>query len=287
MLEERTTDIRNLVLVQQKRYTNMCHAAQEIARGVSSALDDAFAYGLALSEETITDSLALCLARIGGTGTFAGDTKVHVAQHTKRREHRTGADWEWFIGNGKLFDHYIVQSKRLDMRATPAAYRDLRTRDRRQIRTLLDAADIARSSEGLNTTPLYAFYNGCRQRATPDHGITITSAARLLEMLENGCRGTFTELHDRRDARPWETLFCAAPEDGRRKPLPDRMKSWIESASHTRSDSGEGGGGGTAARLEIESTDGIFRYARRLLLVVMKSEPPPTDEPMPQILSLE
>lgn len=101
-----------------------------------------------LDEESITSYNLMRLASAVST--------VIVEKHTRGREARSGADWEWWVGRPGGYIGFHIQAKRLD--PVYATYKALY----RTQATALDQVDkLIRASESgpSRTYPLYAFYN--------------------------------------------------------------------------------------------------------------------------------
>src|ERR1700692_2606326 len=130
LITHTTIDIHNLALdFQAAPQMDLCDASRALARSVGETLSDAHDLGVLVGEETITDSVALALARVGFAAAPSGDLRIFFTQLTKPEEHRYGADWEWIIGNGARWWHYLVQAKKLDVRKPVPCYPGLKLDD--------------------------------------------------------------------------------------------------------------------------------------------------------------
>jgi hypothetical protein len=127
---------------------DLCETFRWQAGQVWKRMAKASSVGIALSEETITETALyeMALSR-------ADDSSIVITLATKPQEARHGADWEWWIIAGGMGISFRVQAKRLFwngryrslLKPAPYAYR--------QLNTLCDAA----SRDG--HTALYCFFN--------------------------------------------------------------------------------------------------------------------------------
>ena len=69
--------------------------------------------GLRRGEETITEDLLLNVKK-------AHPSEVIEYQFNKREKSFTGADWEWWLTDGRLWFGLLIQAKRLDLFADGA-----------------------------------------------------------------------------------------------------------------------------------------------------------------------
>ncbi len=104
--------------------------------------------GLIRGEETITDDLLLNIQS-------AHPSEVITCQFNKREEGFTGADWEWWRTDGRLWYGLLIQAKRLNHKSHkyPEIQRLVGKSARPQIDVLIDQARL----KGID--PLYFFYN--------------------------------------------------------------------------------------------------------------------------------
>lgn len=86
----------------------LCRTFQVLARQIWKDLRDSSKANLLRGEETITDDLLLALAR-------RHPREVKIKQFNKRQEKSTGADWEWWFGDGIRWFGIRTQAKRLDI----------------------------------------------------------------------------------------------------------------------------------------------------------------------------
>src|SRR6266478_2615816 len=87
--------------------SNLCATFRKEAGFVWNRMRKASHLGLALSEETITESIlySIALAHLGK------DIAIDLA--TKPAESKHGADWEWWFVKGNQGRCFRVQAKRL------------------------------------------------------------------------------------------------------------------------------------------------------------------------------
>jgi len=104
--------------------------------------------GLNRGEETITDDLLLNVRN-------AHPNEVITYQFNKREENFTGADWEWWLTDGRLWFGLLIQAKRLDPSSGkyPEIKRLVGKAKTPQIDLLMGQARL----KGID--PLYFFYN--------------------------------------------------------------------------------------------------------------------------------
>jgi len=140
--------------------------------------------------------------------------QVAIWRHSQRREARSGADWEWWLGGPGGWIGFRVQAKKLDDAGTQYPHLFRSWRGHRQIDTLIDQAQAA------GITPIYCFYNGapgvaaswrasCSGTLPPaTYGCTIASA-RTVRLLN---RDQLTHLAP--ISAPWSDLVCCQPAGG-------------------------------------------------------------------------
>ena len=104
--------------------------------------------GVGRGEETITEDLLPNVKK-------AHPYEVIEYQFNKREESFTGADWEWWLTDGRLWFGLLIQAKRLDPNSHkyPEIKRRVGKGKRRQVDVLIEQARL----KGID--PLYFFYN--------------------------------------------------------------------------------------------------------------------------------
>ncbi len=158
-------------------------------------------------------------------------TQVWVNIFPQNRERLTGADFEWWIGDGYTYLPMLVQAKRLDASGDYVGL-DKRLGKTRalQITRLIQVCTTGRNGPGGNAyvghLPAYLFYNTLTEAGLPadrccghlcqasDRGCTIAHAMdvnrRRLSRPKRGSR-SIQRIGPR--ARPWGCLFCCPHDD--------------------------------------------------------------------------
>jgi hypothetical protein len=290
MLEKRSrTNIHDVTTPAESG--GACEAVLHASTLVWSALRDAGELGVNLGEESITDAIALDLARSGAQAprdTFT--IRVHTRQVPHAEEHTSGADWEWLVGSDGRWAWYLVQAKKLD----PLLNRYLElahSRAARQIAALRRAAHVARGEPGGGggPLPLFALYNGsgggtsagADAKDRSRYGVTVIP----IEPVERARAGpnplTFELLHGIGDgAVPWSELVCQTPVNPRLRGtllarLPDRVLAWLSAQSRA-----PGTGKGDADRaVEDGRDDAVSPYARHVVVMWPPSRTQESDLP--------
>ena len=139
-----------------------------------------------LNEEAITDYNLMRLA-------YAVPSAI-VEKHSKRRENRTGADWEWWVGRPGAYVGFRIQAKRLDTHAKTYPHLfSTKAEATYQIDKLISRAE----SDVPRRYPIIAFYNYWFSTDRPSadspcgsfdavdelHGWTLASAYLIREVL--------------------------------------------------------------------------------------------------------
>lgn len=145
--------------------------------------------------------------------------EVQVRLFTQSLESRTGADFEWWVGDGSAYLPMLVQAKRLYADDT---YKAL-ARDSGQLRKLIRACEngVGRHREFLGHLPVYSFYNGppeaglppdrcCGQAGGPEQrGVTLAAATAVRQALGSGPRRHRTSIQRIGPlCAPWACIFC-------------------------------------------------------------------------------
>src|SRR4051794_14290610 len=154
-------------------------------------LGSAWASGRVWDEETITNVLLRDVEQ-------AHPQDVVTVQFYKAQEQFTGADWEWWLTDGKRWLGLLIQAKRLTVDS--GKYQGIKhvvgKEEVRQVDLLLEWAN----DKGLD--PLYAFYNysqapirkyqwncGRHDLTLPIFGCTVAHAAAVKRQLIQGGAG--------------------------------------------------------------------------------------------------
>jgi hypothetical protein len=140
--------------------------------------------------------------------------QVAIWRHSQRRESRSGADWEWWLGGPGGWVGFRVQAKKLDDSGVRYQHLFRSVRGQRQIDTLIDQA------RATGITPIYCFYNGlpgvlaswrasCSGTLPPQaRGCTVASA-RSVRLLNSDELAQLAPV-----SAPWSDLVCCQPGAG-------------------------------------------------------------------------
>ncbi len=199
-------------------------------RAVCASLED-------LADETwmlMSYGLARTAMRAPDERTFTDHHFLHlerrhrplVAMHLfdQSEEALTGADAEWWIGDGRRYARLLVQAKRIDRGARYTSLgREIRGTGVRQLDRLVDTCEQP-SSPYFGCLPVCLFYNGHRERlddaldrcenpavGRTQRGCTIAYAWPVLAALQNVRRPNARSLRWDQVAPfmlPWRCLFC-------------------------------------------------------------------------------
>jgi hypothetical protein len=172
--------------------------------------------GMPFSEETITDTVLLDLAT-------QHPRELKIVPFNKRREGRTGADWEWCFYDlaSSTFQPMLVQAKLLDDRDHEYSHIDrlIGSTGVRQIDRLLTTASRRR------IPAIYMFYNHIDdRRRVPVHACKLLSCAECW-----GCSVALADVVRRvlpskdfdvlkAHSRPWVCLLCEGQTTARGAP---------------------------------------------------------------------
>lgn len=177
------------------------------------AYDSKISYG----EETITDNICLLLraARV---------PDLVVIKNNKSKESKTGADFEFYIGNSiEGWRCHLVQAKRLTV--DDEIYEDLGKKKKKSKRQL---SRLAECSKERGVTAHYAFYNflkcelmtelkPCTNGDKSLMGWTIASLDAVEPFISDAKRlPTFSDIHQHNSAFPARCIFCRGYRNGSR-----------------------------------------------------------------------
>ncbi|WP_334147144.1 DUF6615 family protein [Hyphomicrobium sp.] len=124
----------------------LCSTFISMARKIWNDLGAARALGISRGEETVTDNFLLDVQ-------MAHPADVATFQFNKPEEAITGADWEWWLTDGRRWAGLLIQAKILKPKANLYSSIKHKVRGRPQIDILLEQA-------GLKGIPaLYFLYN--------------------------------------------------------------------------------------------------------------------------------
>lgn len=124
----------------------LCNTFVTMAQKIWTELGSARSLGIKRGEETVTDNFLLDIQA-------AHPAEVATFQFTKPEESITGADWEWWLTDGRQWTGLLIQAKILKLKANLYSSIKHKVRGRPQIDILLDQADL----KGIPA--LYFFYN--------------------------------------------------------------------------------------------------------------------------------
>ena len=170
----------------------LCGTFIAMARKVWNQLGAARSLGIKRGEETVTDDFLLHVQ-------LAHPTEVMTFQFNKREEAITGADWEWWLTDGRKWVGLLIQAKILNPKSNLYSAIKHSVRGRPQIDIILEQASHK------NIPALYFFYNhtlrtfpelawNCGSTA-PDLeqlGCTVAFAARVRPLVKQGGVGIVT-----------------------------------------------------------------------------------------------
>ncbi len=126
----------------------LCDALRQLESHTWCELEAGYQERQRLDEESVTSYHLMRLAR--------AVPAVVIEKHSRQRESRTGADWEFWVGRPGAYVGFRVQAKILN--AASIEYSSLYKSDGKameQVNKLIHAAEHT----GRGTFPLYAFYN--------------------------------------------------------------------------------------------------------------------------------
>lgn len=216
----------------------LCSTLGRTAAETWTHLHDSERLNVSVSEESITDFNLLNIER-------AHPGVLDVTQFTKKRESETGADWEWWLGDGRThrYCRLWIQVKKLTRKAQRfAAMNDsVGKGPNKQLQF-----DLLYSQARQNSAiPLYCFYNywdevdpfagctclACQQHTASlvHHGCTIASA-HSLRYFPRRARSQLQCIKS--VAVPWHRLVCLC------RPMPstvdfvDRVAALLSSTLH-------------------------------------------------------
>lgn len=205
----------------------LCSTFTSMARKIWNELGAARALGISRGEETVTDNFLLDVQA-------AHPTEVATFQFNKPEEAITGADWEWWLTDGRRWAGLLIQAKILKARANLYSSIKHKVRGRPQIDILLEQANL----KGIPA--LYFLYNhtqltfpklswNCGSMA-PDIeqlGCTVAYAAAVKPLVKQGGVGIATLSHI---SVPLRCLVCcrvlAEPPDD--PSLPSRANGIVQ-----------------------------------------------------------
>lgn len=124
----------------------LCSTFHAMAHKIWNELELARSLGISRGEETVTDNFLLDVQA-------AHPADVATFQFTKLEESITGADWEWWLTDGRLWAGLLIQAKILKLKANLYSSIKHKVRGRPQIDIILDQANF----KGIPA--LYFFYN--------------------------------------------------------------------------------------------------------------------------------
>lgn len=133
---------------QQITAPTLCPTFENESKRIWKDFEDTYLSGLSPKEETITDNLLLAIQR-------AHPYEVVTWQFDKPGEAKSGADWEWWLTNEKIWVGLLIQAKRLDPKSHkyPGIKHKVGAAKKPQIDLLIEQAGLK------NIDPLYFFYN--------------------------------------------------------------------------------------------------------------------------------
>jgi hypothetical protein len=124
----------------------LCNTFVAMARKIWKQLGTARALGINRGEETVTDDFLLDVQT-------AHPIEVATFQFNKPAEAITGADWEWWLTDGRKWAGLLIQAKILNPKSNLYSAIKHNVRGRPQIDIILEQASYK------NIPALYFFYN--------------------------------------------------------------------------------------------------------------------------------
>lgn len=124
----------------------LCNTFMAMAQKIWTELGLARSLGISRGEETVTDTFLLDIQA-------AHPAEVATFQFTKPEESITGADWEWWLTDGRQWVGLLIQAKILKPKANLYSSIKHKVKGRPQIDILLDQASL----KGIPA--LYFLYN--------------------------------------------------------------------------------------------------------------------------------
>lgn len=223
--------------VPKLRTVMLCGTFVVQAARIWDDLEASQSLGITRDEETITNDLLLTVQK-------AHPYEVLTFQFRKPEEKVTGADWEWWLTDGRLWLGLLIQAKRLDPKSHK--YKSIKHKvgkdHVRQIDLLIDQARSKRIH------PLYFFYNyspsglsafswhcGGTAPDLPQLGCTVAHAVAVDRALRQGGAGLpkMSEV-----SLPMKCLVCCPiwvdPDDslpGRANGIANRLRGLAESGA--------------------------------------------------------
>lgn len=210
----------------QRQEPSLCETAQQLAWETWNLMMMArFRQHRGADERSFTDHNMLWLE-------WQHPLQTTVRLYTQSEEARTGADFEWWLGDGFMYLPLLVQAKRLHDDDTYASL-GYRPRGRhRQIDQLIESSvDGLPGARGgrRNYLPTYAFYNGLPAAGLPadsccghladaeQRGVTLANALDVRDAYDERPhrardRASIVRIGPR--CFPWGCLFCC-PAGGR------------------------------------------------------------------------
>jgi hypothetical protein len=170
----------------------LCHTFIGMARKIWNELGTARALGINRGEETVTDNFLLDVQ-------IAHPAEVATFQFNKPDEAITGADWEWWLTDGRQWAGLLIQAKILKPKANLYSSIKHKVRGRPQIDILLEQANLK------YIPALYFFYNhtqltfpklswncGSSRPDIEQLGCTVAYAAAVKPLVKQGGVGITT-----------------------------------------------------------------------------------------------
>lgn len=187
----------------------LCDAIDQLSEATWLEMEQGYRTRQPLDEESVTSYHLMRLA--------AAVPSIFLEKHSRRREARSGADWEIWVGRPGGYLGFRVQAKILKPTTSTAHYASLfssKAKATTQLETLINNARVGRQ-----TFPLICFYNsqlsssevaslGCPRLASQPMlaGWTVASAVAIRNRLKSNPSKRFRDLVP--DMLPISCLFC-------------------------------------------------------------------------------
>lgn len=188
-------------------HEQLCGSLNALARETWAHIDHGYRLGYGLPDErAFTDHHLIELTR-------HHPAEVRVAKINQNREAETGADFEWWLGQGERYLPMRVQAKKLDLASS--SYAQIAHTSGRDRDSQIDR--LIKTSREDGFLPIYCFFNGplptrewprdrCENRELePDlRGCTVALASDVKTVLAAG-RGAASVASI---SWPWQCLIC-------------------------------------------------------------------------------
>lgn len=194
----------------------LCSTFETESKDVWLHLEAAFQVGLSRGEATITDDLLLNVQK-------AHPSEVFTYPFDTRQEGIVGADWEWWLSNGRKWVGLLIQAKKLNPKSNKYG----------KIKYKNQMDQLIRWARQKHVSPLYVFYNysklpsrklawncGSMPFVKEQLGCTVAHALAVRTVVKSGGAGLsrMTKI-----SLPMRCLVCCPVLGGPNGSLPERV----------------------------------------------------------------